>query len=140
VKPGWAFCGEALEEERTGAAAVRYGTVWPRARRFRAGPGWASSMVLGGRRVAVKTARGCAVVDGHEVATFTQLVAWSATTPLHERAGSRWYWEYEPGYARSLERCPAGVCGPRHQQECVSQRLSTATERKLAEMMAQPGG
>ena len=133
IGTGLAFVGEALEEERTALCGPRYGHLAQR-KAVRAGQ-VASSLVLGGRRVAVKRPR-VRSVDGHEVALPSWL-AWSAQDPLHERALEQMVLGVSSRrYARSLEPLPAGIVATGTSKSAVSQRFVYGTERKLAELMS----
>ena len=133
IGTGLAFVGEALEEERTALCGPRYGHLAQR-KAVRAGQ-VASSLVLGGRRVAVKRPR-VRSVDGHEVALPSWL-AWSAQDPLHERALEQMVLGVSSRrYARSLEPLPAGVVATGTSKSAVSQRFVYGTERQLAELMS----
>ena len=133
IGSGLAFVGEALEEERRALCGPRYEHMAQR-KAVRAGQ-VASSLVLGGRRVAVKRPR-VRSVDGHEVALPSWL-AWSAQDPLSERALEQMVLGVSSRrYARSLEALPQGVVSRGTSKSAVSQRFVYGTERKLAELMS----
>ena len=82
IAAGLACVAEVLEAERSGLCGARYQHVAER-QALRAGC-VASSLTLGGRRVAVSRPR-VRSVDGHEL-SLPSWRAWSTRDPLTERA------------------------------------------------------
>ncbi len=106
-----------------------------RARQAIRGGHVASSLVLGGRRVAVSRPRARGV-DGHELG-LPSWREWSARDPLEERALEQMVLGVSTRrYARSLEPLPERVEVRGVSKSVVSERFVYGTERKLAELMS----
>ncbi len=133
IGAGLACVNEVLEAERAALCGPRYAhTV---ARQAIRGGHVASSLVLGGRRVAVsrQRARG---VDGDELG-LPSWREWSARDPLEERALEQMVLGVSTRrYARSLEPLPERVEVRGVSKSVVSERFVYGTERKLAELMS----
>ncbi len=95
----------------------------------------ASSLVLGGRRVAVSRPR-VRSVEGREL-RLPSWRAWSARDPLTARAMEQMVLGVSARrYARSLEPLPQAVEVRGISKSAVSERFVYGTERKLAELMS----
>ena len=133
IGAGLAWVDEVLEAERVSLCGGRYAHLAER-QALRAGHA-ASSLVLGGRRVAVSRPR-VRSVAGHEL-KLPSWREWSGRDPLHE-------WALEQmvlggstrRYARSLEPLPEAVAVRGISKSAVSERFVYGTERKLAELMS----
>jgi transposase-like protein len=135
IAAGLACVDEVLEAERSRLCGARY---LDERQALRAGH-VPSSLVLGGRRVAVSWPRARSV-DGHEL-SLPSWREWSRRDPLTERAVEQMVLGVSTrGYARSLEPLPptAGVRGI--SKSVVSERFVYGTERKLAELMSRDLG
>src|ERR1700736_771312 len=134
---GLACVGEVLEIERVALCGERYEHLADR-QALRAGH-VASSLVLGGRRVAVNRPRARSV-EGREL-RLPSWREWSARDPLDERALEQMVLGVSTrGYARSLEPLPAAVTVRGVSKSAVSERFVYGTERKLAELMSRELG
>src|SRR5208282_3194286 len=115
---GLACVDEALEAERQ---ALRAGHL-------------ASSLVLGGRRVAVSRPRARSI-EGREL-RLPSWREWSARDPLDQRAMEQMVLGVSTRrYARSLEPLPQTVQVRGVSKSAVSDRFVYGTERKLGELM-----
>ena len=133
VGAGLACVDEALEAERVALCGERYERLADR-QALRAGH-VASSLVLGGRRVAVQRPRARSM-EGREL-KLPSWREWSARDPLDERALEQMVLGVSTrGYARSLEPLPAAVTVRGISKSAVSERFVYGTERKLAELMS----
>jgi putative transposase len=133
IGAGLACVDEALEAERVALCGARYERLAER-RALRAGH-VASSLVLGGRRVAVQRPRARSM-EGHEL-KLPSWREWSARDPLHERALEQMVLGVSTRrYARSLEPLPEAVTVRGISKSAVSERFVYGTERKLAELMS----
>jgi putative transposase len=133
IAAGLACVDEVLEAERSRLCGARYQHL-PERQALRAGH-VASSLVLGGRRVAVSRPRARSV-DGHEL-NLPSWREWSTRDPLTERAVEQMVLGVSTRrYARSLEPLSptANVRGV--SKSAVSERFVYGTERKLAEVMS----
>jgi putative transposase len=129
---GLACVDEALEAERAVLCGARYAHQAER-QALRAGH-VASSLVLGGRRVAVSRPRARSV-DGREL-KLASWREWSARDPLDQRAMEQMVLGVSTRrYARSLEPLPAAVVVRGTSKSAVSERFVYGTERKLGELM-----
>jgi putative transposase len=129
---GLACVDEALEAERAVLCGARYAHQAER-QALRAGH-VASSLVLGGRRVAVSRPRARSV-DGREL-KLPSWREWSARDPLDQRAMEQMVLGVSTRrYARSLEPLPAAVVVRGASKSAVSERFVYGTERKLGELM-----
>jgi hypothetical protein len=116
-----ALCGERYEH-LPDRQALRAGHV-------------ASSLVLGGRRVAVQRPRARSVA-GREL-RLPSWREWSARDPLEQRAVEQMVLGVSTrGYARSLEPLPEAVAVRGVSKSAVSERFVYGTERKLTELMS----
>src|SRR5271155_5660185 len=156
IGAGLACVDEVLETERVALCGERYEHLADR-QALRAGH-VASSLVLGGRRVAVQRPRARSVAGGrgcvpHRAGLAAQRprarsVAgrelrlpswreWSARDPLEQRAVEQMVLGVSTrGYARSLEPLPKAVAVRGVSKSAVSERFVYGTERKLAELMS----
>jgi len=133
IGAGLACVDEVLERERGALCGERYERLADR-QALRAGH-VASSLVLGGRRVAVKRPRARSV-EGCEL-RLPSWREWSARDPLDERAVEQMVLGVSTrGYARSLEPLPEAVAVRGISKSAVSERFVYGTERKLAELMS----
>jgi putative transposase len=133
IGAGLACVDEALEAERVALCGERYEHLADR-QALRAGH-VASSLVLGGRRVAVQRPRARSVA-GREL-RLPSWREWSARDPLDERTLEQMVLGVSTrGYARSLEPLPATVTVRGVSKSAVSERFVYGTERKLAELMS----
>jgi putative transposase len=133
IGAGLACVDEALEAERVALCGARYEHAVDR-KALRAGHA-GSSLVLGGRRVAVKRPRARSV-EGRELG-LPSWREWSARDPLDERALEQMVLGVSTrGYARSLEPLPEAVTVRGVSKSAVSARFIYGTERKLAELMS----
>jgi putative transposase len=133
VAAGLACVDEVLEAERSGLCGVRYQHVAER-QALRTGH-VASSLTLGGRRVAVSRPR-VRSVDGHEL-SLPSWREWSTRDPLTERAVEQMVLGVSTRrYARSLEALPPAATVRGISKSAVSERFVYGTERKLAELMS----
>src|SRR5229473_6336 len=96
IGAGLACVDEVLEAERVMLCGERYAHLAER-QALRAGH-VASSLVLGGRRVAVQRPRARSVA-GREL-KLPSWQEWSARDPLEAGRWSRWCWAYRPGAMR----------------------------------------
>ena len=130
---GLACVDEALEAERAALCGARYVHRADR-QALRAGH-LASSLVLGGRRVAVSRPR-VRSVEGREL-KLPSWQEWSARDPLDHRALEQMVLGVSTRrYARSLEPLPQTVQVRGVSKSAVSDRFVYGTERKLAELMS----
>jgi putative transposase len=133
IGAGLACVDEALEAERVALCGERYEHLADR-EALRAGH-VASSLVLGGQRVAVQRPRARSV-KGREL-RLPSWREWSARDPLDERALEQMVLGVSTrGYARSLEPLPETVRVRGVSKSAVSERFVYGTERKLAELMS----
>jgi transposase-like protein len=133
IGAGLACVDEVLEGERVALCGERYAHLAER-QALRAGH-VASSLVLGGRRVAVQRPRARSV-EGREL-SLPSWREWSARDPLDERALEQMVLGVSTrGYARSLEPLPEAVTVRGVSKSAVSERFVYGTERKLAELMS----
>jgi transposase-like protein len=133
IGAGLACVAEALETERAALCGARY--VHMADRRALRGGHVASSLVLGGRRVAVSRPR-VRSVDGREL-KLPSWREWSARDPLEERALEQMVLGVSTRrYARSLEPLPEAVAVRGVSKSAVSERFVYGTERKLGELMS----
>ncbi len=136
IGAGLACVDEVLETERVALCGERYEHL-PDRQALRAGY-VASSLVLGGRRVAVQRPRARSVA-GRELG-LPSWREWSARDPLEQRAVEQMVLGVSTrGYARSLEPLPEGVAVRSISKSAVSERFVYGTERKLAELMSRDG-
>src|SRR5271169_4444943 len=130
---GLACVDEVLEAERAELCGARYVHRSDR-QALRAGH-LASSLVLGGRRVAVSRPR-VRSVEGGEL-KLPSWREWSARDPLEARALEQMVLGVSTRrYARSLEPLPQTVQVRGVSKSAVSERFVYGTERKLAELMS----
>ena len=133
IGAGLACVDEALEAERVALCGARYEHAVDR-KALRAGHA-GSSLVLGGRRVAVNRPRARSVA-GSEL-RLPSWREWSARDPLDERALEQMVLGVSTRrYARSLEPLPEAVPVRGVSKSAVSERFVYGTERKLAELMS----
>lgn len=133
IAAGLACVDEVLESERSRLCGARY-QHQPERQALRAGH-VASSLVLGGRRVAVSRPRARSV-DGHEM-SLPSWREWSTRDPLTERAVEQMVLGVSTRrYARSLEPLPPTADVRGISKSAVSERFVYGTERKLAELMS----
>src|SRR5712691_13403037 len=133
IGAGLACVDEVLEMERVVLCGERYEHLADR-QALRAGH-VASSLVMGGRRVAVQRPR-ARTVEGHEL-RLPSWREWSARDPLEERAVEQMVLGVSTrGYARSLEPLPEAVAVRSISKSAVSERFVYGTERKLAALMS----
>lgn len=133
IGAGLACVDEVLETERVALCGERYEHL-PDRQALRAGY-VASSLVLGGRRVAVQRPRARSVA-GRELG-LPSWREWSARDPLEQRAVEQMVLGVSTrGYARSLESLPEAVSVRSISKSAVSERFVYGTERKLAELMS----
>jgi transposase-like protein len=124
---------EGLEAERVALCGARYAHLVDR-EASRAGH-VASSLVLGGRRVAVNRPR-VRSAAGHEL-KLPSWQEWSARDPLQQRAVEQMVLGVSTRrYARSLEPLPEAITARGTSKSAVSERFVYGTERKLAELMS----
>src|SRR5712691_8723818 len=132
IGAGLACVDEVLEAERVVLCGARYEHAIER-QALRAGHA-ASSLVLGGRRVAMSRPRARSV-EGREL-KLPSWREWSARDPLDERALEQMVLGVSTRrYARSLEPLPEAVAVRGMSKSAVSERFVYGTERKLAELM-----
>jgi transposase-like protein len=137
IAAGLACVDEVLEAERSGLCGARYQHLAER-QALRAGH-VASSLVLGGQRVAVSRPRARSV-DGHEL-SLPSWGEWSSRDPLTERAMEQMVLGISTRrYARSLEPLPPTATARGISKSAVSERFVYGTERKLAELMSRELG
>jgi putative transposase len=130
---GLACVDEVLEAERAALCGARYEHLADR-QALRAGH-VASSLVLGGRRVAVSRPR-VRSVEGREL-RLPSWREWSARDPLEARALEQMVLGVSTRrYARSLEPLPAALAVRGISKSAVSERFVYGPERKLAELMS----
>jgi len=130
---GLACVGEVLEAERAVLCGARYAHQAER-QALRAGH-VPSSLVLGGRRVAVSRPRARSV-EGREL-KLPSWREWSARDPLEARALEQMVLGVSTRrYARSLEPLPAAVAARGTSKSAVSERFVYGTERKLGELLS----
>ncbi len=133
IGAGLACVDEVLETERVALCGERYEHL-PDRQALRAGS-VASSLVLGGRRVAVQRPRARSVA-GRELG-LPSWREWSARDPLEQRAVEQMVLGVSTrGYARSLEPLPEAVAVRSISKSAVSERFVYGTERKLAGLMS----
>jgi putative transposase len=133
IGAGLACVDEVLEAERVALCGARYEHRAER-QALRAGHA-ASSLVLGGRRVAVSRPR-VRGVAGCEL-KLPSWREWSARDPLDERALEQMVLGVSTRrYARSLEPLPEAVAVRGISKSAVSERFVYGTERKLGELMS----
>src|SRR6202049_1568052 len=134
IGAGRACVDDALEAERVALCGARYEHAVDR-KALRAGHA-GSSLVLGGRRVAVNRPR-ARRVEGREL-RLPSWREWSARDPLDERALEQMVLGVSTRrYARSLEPLPEAAVTVRGvSKSAVSERFVYGTERKLAELMS----
>jgi putative transposase len=133
IGAGLACVDEAVEAERVALCGVRYEHAVDR-KALRAGHA-GSSLVLGGRRVAVNRPRARSV-EGREL-RLPSWREWSARDPLDERALEQMVLGVSTRrYAHSLEPLPEAVTVRGVSKSAVSERFVYGTERKLAELMS----
>src|ERR1700674_6073885 len=133
IGAGLACVDEMLEAERVALCGERYEHLADR-QALRAGH-VASSLVLGGRRVAMQRPRARSV-EGREL-RLPSWREWSARDPWDERALEQMVLGVSTrGYARSLEPLPEAVTVRGVSKSAVSERFVYGTERKLAELMS----
>jgi putative transposase len=131
IGAGLACVDEVLEAERVALCGARYVHLAER-QALRAGH-VASSLVLGGRRVAVSRPR-VRRVNGGELG-LPSWREWSARDPLDERAMEQMVLGVSTRrYARSLEPLPQAVAVRGVSKSAVSERFVYGTARKLAEL------
>ena len=130
---GLACVDEVLEAERAALCGVRYAHQAERqAQRAGHVP---SSLVLGGRRVAVSRPR-VRSVAGREL-KLPSWREWSARDPLEARALEQMVLGVSTRrYARSLEPLPAAVAARGTSKSAVSERFVYGTERKLGQLLS----
>jgi putative transposase len=134
---GLACVAEALEAERMTLCGTRYAHI--AGRQALRGGHVASSLVLGGRRVAVSRPRARSL-DGHEL-QLPSWREWSARDPLEARALEQMVLGVSTRrYARSLEPLPEAVAARGTSKSAVSERFVYGTERKLGELMSRELG
>ena len=137
VAAGLACVDEVLEAERSQLCGARYQHLAER-QAMRAGH-LASSLVLGGRRVAVNRPRARSV-DGHEL-SLPSWREWSTRDPLTERAVEQMVLGVSTRrYGRSLEPLPPTASVRGISKSTVSERFVYGTERKLAKLMSRELG
>src|SRR5271157_3492723 len=130
---GLACVDEVLEAERAELCGARYVHRSDR-QALRAGH-LASSLVLGGRRVAVSRPR-VRSVEGGEL-KLPNWREWSARDPLEARALEQMVLGVSTRrYARSLEPLPQTVQVRGVSKSAVSERFVYGTERKLGELLS----
>src|SRR5271156_6627909 len=144
IGAGLACVEEVLERERVALCGERYEHLADR-QALRAGH-VASSLVLGGRRVAVLRPRARSVAGGALWGSsgrgggelgLPSWREWSARDPLEQRAVEQMVLGVSTrGYARSLEPLPKAVAVRGVSKSAVSERFVYGTERKLAELMS----
>jgi transposase-like protein len=133
IGAGLACVDEVLEAERVALCGARYEHRAER-QALRAGHA-ASSLVLGGRRVAVSRPRVRGVANCELKLPSWQ--EWSARDPLDERALAQMVLGVSTRrYARSLEPLPEAVVVRGISKSAVSERFVYGTERKLGELMS----
>jgi len=134
---GLACVDEVLEAERAALCGARYAHQAER-QALRAGH-VASSLVLGGRRVAVSRPR-VRSGEGREL-KLPSWREWSARDPLEARALEQMVLGVSTRrYARSLEPLPAALAARGTSKSAVSARFVYGTERKLGELMSRELG
>lgn len=134
---GLACVDEVLEAERAVLCGARYAHQAER-QALRAGH-VPSSLVLGGRRVAVSRPR-VRSVAGREL-KLPSWREWSARDPLEARALEQMVLGVSTRrYARSLEPLPAAVAVRGTSKSAVSERFVYGTERKLGELISRKLG
>jgi transposase-like protein len=137
IAAGLACVDEVLEVERSGLCGPRYQHL-PGREALRVGH-VTSSLVLGGRRVAVSRPRARSV-DGDEL-SLPSWREWSRRDPLTERAVEQMVLGVSTRrYARSLEPLPPTASVRGISKSAVSERFVYGTERKLAELMSRELG
>jgi transposase-like protein len=130
---GLACVDEVLEAERAALCGARYAHQAER-QALRAGH-VPSSLVLGGRRVAVNRPR-VRSVEGREL-KLPSWREWSARDPLETRALEQMVLGVSTRrYARSLEPLPAALAARGTSKSAVSERFVYGTERKLGELLS----
>ncbi len=131
---GLAAVMELLERERAALCGLRY--RHNRARSAFRGGHAAGSLVLGGRRVAIRRPR-VRSKDGREL-RLPSWAAWSARDPLTRRAMEQMLLGVSTRrYARSLETLPPELKQRAIGRSAVSRRFVTHTEGKLTQMLSQ---
>ncbi len=133
ISAGLACVEELLEREREALCGPRYRHQRERAA-LRGGHS-ESSLVLGGRRIAVQRPRARSSAGSELVLPSWR--AFSARAPLDQRAVEQMVLGVSTrGYARSLEPLPAKVRVRGVRRSVVSQRFVSHTERKLTELQS----
>ena len=124
---------ELLEQERAALCGARYRHGLERSA-IRGGHA-ASSLVLGGRRVALARPR-VRSRDGREL-RLPSWERWSAQDPLTERVAHQMLIGVSTRkYARSLETLPRGISARATQRSAVSRRFISHTEHKLTQLLS----
>jgi putative transposase len=132
VLSGLGFIEEELEAERTARCGTRY--AHQEQRQAVRGGHVPSSLVLGGRRVAIERPRARST-DGHEL-SLPSWQTWSARDPLNQRAFEQMVVGVSTRrYSRSLEPLPEEIAVHGISKSAVSERFIVGTERRLAELM-----
>jgi transposase-like protein len=133
IGAGLACVDQALEAERVALCGARYEHAVDR-KALRAGH-VGSSLVMGGRRVAVQRPRARSV-EGRELG-LPSWREWSLRDPLDERALEQMVLGVSTRrYARSLEPLPEAVAVRGVSKSAVSERFVYGTERRLTELMS----
>src|SRR6202521_2701654 len=133
IGAGLACVDEVLEAERVVLCGERYEHLADR-KALRAGHA-GSSLVLGGRRVAVQRPRARSV-EGREL-RLPSWREWSARDPLEQCAVEQMVVGVSTrGYARSLEPLPEAVAVRGISKSAISERFVYGTERKLVALMS----
>ena len=129
---GLGFVQEELERERTALCGERY-THQERRQAGRVGH-VPSSLVLGGRRVAMRRPRARSTA-GEEL-HLPSWQGWSSDDPLDERAFEQMVLGVSTRrYARSLEPLPQAVAVRGISKSVISERFVVGTQRRLAALM-----
>ncbi len=130
---GLAAVMELLERERAALCGLRY--RHDRGRSAFRGGHVRSSLVLGGRRVAIRRPR-VRGRNGREL-KLPSWQAWSARDPLTRRAMEQMLLGVSTRrYARSLETLPPGLQQRAIGRSAVSRRFITHTEHKLTQLLS----
>ena len=131
---GLAAVMELLERERAALCGTRY--RHDRGRLAMRSGHVPSSLVLGGRRIAIRRPR-VRDRDGREL-MLPSWKAWSARDPLTRRAMEQMLLGVSTRrYARSLETLPPGFQQRAIGRSAVSRRFITHTEHKLTQLLSQ---
>lgn len=132
ILSGFGFVQDELEAERTALCGERYAHQEHR-QAVRTGH-VASSLVLGGRRVAIQRPRARSLA-GREL-SLPSWRGWSSRDPLDERAFEQMVLGVSTRrYARSLEPLPQQIGVHGISKSAVSERFVVGTQRRLAELM-----